>query len=107
MTPLVSVLPTNPPEQLDVILSLYSRTTGHLDLQHSESCAGYVTDADWQRVGFCRLKASRNRECEFGGQVAELKDWNGDTQTPLWCTMSGMAHLPSSVEPGGSLGSLT
>ena len=30
MTPLVSVLPTNPPEQLDVILSLYSRTTGHL-----------------------------------------------------------------------------
>ena len=31
-------------EQLDVILSLYSRITG------------YVTDADWQRIGFCRLK---------------------------------------------------
>lgn len=82
MTPLVSVLPTNPPEQLDVILSLYSRTTG------------YVTDADWQRIGFCRLK------------VREIREWEGDTQTPLWCAMSNMAHLPSSVEPGSILCSL-
>ena len=82
MTPLVSVLPTNPPEQLDVILSLYSRITG------------YVTDADWTRIGFCRLK------------VREVREWDGDTQTPLWCTMSNMAHLPSSVEPGAILCSL-
>ena len=45
MTPLVAVIPTNPPEQLDVILSLYSRVTG------------YVSNADWQRIGFSRIKA--------------------------------------------------
>ncbi|CAJ1448812.1 unnamed protein product [Effrenium voratum] len=78
MTPLVSVIPTNASEQLDVILSLFSRTTG------------YVTNAEWQRVGFARLK------------VVEIRDWDGDTQTPLWCAMSNMAHLPSSVEPGDS-----
>ncbi|CAE7561007.1 FER1L6 [Symbiodinium sp. CCMP2456] len=82
MTPLVAVIPTNPPEQLDVILSLYSRITG------------YVSNADWQRIGFSRIK------------VAEVRDWDGDTQTPLWCTMNSMAHLPSSVEPGSILCSL-
>ncbi|CAJ1355035.1 unnamed protein product [Effrenium voratum] len=82
MTPLVSVIPTNASEQLDVILSLFSRTTG------------YVTNAEWQRVGFARLK------------VVEIRDWDGDTQTPLWCAMSNMAHLPSSVEPGALLCSL-
>ena len=45
MTPLVAVIPTNPPEQLDVILSLYSRVTG------------YVSNTDWQRIGFSRIKA--------------------------------------------------
>eukprot|EP00438_Fugacium_kawagutii_P025717 Skav210473 [mRNA] locus=scaffold737:493475:503581:- [translate_table: standard] len=69
---------------------MYSRTSGLL------------TEAEWQRIGFCRLK------------VRDIREWNGDTQTlgalgalklvelvtPLWCTMSHMAHLPSSVEPG-------
>eukprot|EP00913_Durusdinium_trenchii_P001946 g1800.t1 len=82
MTPLVAVLPTSPAEQLDVLLSLYSRITG------------FVTDADWQRIGFARLK------------VAELREWDGDTQTPLWCALSNMAHLPSSIEPGAILCSL-
>lgn len=49
MTPLVAVLPTSPAEQLDVLLSLYSRITG------------FVTDADWQRIGFARLKAGTKR----------------------------------------------
>jgi hypothetical protein len=44
---------------------LYSRTTG------------YVTDADWQRIGFCRLKVA--------------KKWGGGRTTS--CSYQGLCNL--------------
>lgn len=81
MAPLAALIPTDPSNQLDMIISVYSRTDG-------------VLDGGFRRVGFVRQKLS------------EIKDWKGEASTPVWIAMHPMAHLPSSVEPGAILISL-
>lgn len=79
---LVGVVPVDPKNQVDVILSLHVKTSFNM--------LG-ISEDGFQRVGFVRLKLS------------EIRDWEGDSHIPKWVAMRPMVHLPSSVKPGAVL----
>lgn len=85
MPPLTAVVPTDAENQFDVILSIYARLQGGV-------ATGFQ---DVIRVGFARLKMK---------DVMELR---GAVRPPQWICCSPMAHLPSGIEPGAMLVSLS
>lgn len=80
--PMAVVIPADPSQQLDLIMSIYANVEDHFK------------GTEWQRVGFARVK------------LRHIADWKGEAGAPRWVSCKPMAHMPSSIEPGAILCSI-